>query len=128
LICIISSNWWPNNPGIVIIAPKNHIENIFTMSDNLLAKIHILSKKISIAIKEIYRCDGITLRQHNEPDGGQDLWHYHLHIIPRWKNDMLYERSQERYLSDPKDRLPYAEKLKSYFIDDPIPSTNSGGH
>jgi histidine triad (HIT) family protein len=115
IIAFIASNQWPNNKGHVIIIPLEHIENIYEMPDEILAKIHTFSKKIAIAIKEIYKCDGISFRQHNEPAGGQDVWHYHLHVFPRYINDNLYLNDKLIYLTKPEDRKPYADKLKDYF-------------
>jgi diadenosine tetraphosphate (Ap4A) HIT family hydrolase len=37
-------------------------------------------------------CTGISTRQHNEPDGKQDVWHLHVHVTPRFKDDQLYAR------------------------------------
>lgn len=40
-------------------------------------------------MKAAYGCDGVSTRQHNEPAGDQDVWHYHLHVVPRWHGDAL---------------------------------------
>jgi histidine triad (HIT) family protein len=68
---------------------------------------------VAKAIKEIYKCDGISSRQHNEPCT-QDVWHYHLHVYPRYFDDNLYE--SERKLSDENKRKEYANKLRQYFL------------
>ena len=111
----ISSHWWPNNKGHVIIVPNDHIENIYSLSDSLSDKIHTLEKKVAIALKETYQCDGVSSRQHNEPCGGQDVWHYHLSIFPRYKDDNLYILHSEKYLSTKEERMPFATNLKEYF-------------
>jgi histidine triad (HIT) family protein len=77
-------------------------------------RIHDLEKDMAIALKETYRCDGVSSRQHNEPCGNQDVWHYHLHVFPRYKNDNLYKSEREN--TNPEERLEYAIKLKDYFI------------
>lgn len=41
-------------------------------------------------MKAEYHCDRITNRQHNEPAGDQHIWHYHLHVIPRYSGDDFY--------------------------------------
>lgn len=63
---------------------------------------------------ETYKCDGVSSRQYNEPCGNQDVWHYHLHVFPGYKNDNLYKTDREN--SDPEERLEYAPKLRNYFI------------
>jgi histidine triad (HIT) family protein len=117
---LIASHWWPNNSGHVIIVPNEHFENIYDIPEDLIFKIHQLEKKMAVAIKETYKCDGISSRQHNEPAGGQDVWHYHLHIFPRYENDKLYENISNKNLSDPKERKIYAERLKKYFNNNSI--------
>ena len=78
VVAYISPKWWVNNPGNVIVIPRKHVENIYDISDELLCKIQAVGKKVATAIKETYGCDGVSLRQHNEPAGGQDIWHFHL--------------------------------------------------
>lgn len=75
--------------------------------------IHQLAKKISFALKECYKCDGISTRQHNGPGGRQIVWHYHLHVYPRYNEDDLYRTDGK--LSAPEDRLNYAEQLRNWF-------------
>lgn len=72
-----------------------------------------MERKIAIALKEVYKCDGVSSRQHNEPCGNQDVWHYHLHVLPRYKDDNLY--LTDRGSSKPEERIEYANRLKDYF-------------
>jgi histidine triad (HIT) family protein len=111
----IASHWWPNNRGHIIIIPNKHIESLYDLPDNLSAKIYALSKQVALAFKKVYKCDGVSLRQHNEHDGGQDVWHYHLHVFPRYKNDDLYLLTKQIRKTTPKERKPYAIKLRKYF-------------
>lgn len=117
----IASHWWPNNPGHVVIVPNSHVENIYDLPDELSHKIADTAKLVAIAFKETYKCDGVSTRQHNEPDGGQDIWHFHLHVFPRYKNDRLYLNDELKKLSAPEERLPFASKLKAYFLDRKLP-------
>jgi histidine triad (HIT) family protein len=112
----ISSNWWPNkNKAHVIIICNKHIENVYDLPLDLSNKAHALEKKVAIALKKAYKCDAVSSRQHNEPSGDQDVWHYHIHVFPRYKNDKLYLQSYKKLkLSTPKERKPYAMKLKRY--------------
>jgi histidine triad (HIT) family protein len=111
----IASHWWPNNKGHVIIIPNKHIENLYDLPENLSNKIHNLEKQMALALKKVYKCDGVSSRQHNEPDGGQDVWHYHLHVFPRYKNDNLYTSHREKRKIEPSEKKPFAQKLKRYF-------------
>ncbi|OGE73845.1 MAG: hypothetical protein A3I07_00575 [Candidatus Doudnabacteria bacterium RIFCSPLOWO2_02_FULL_42_9] len=118
LSAFISSAMWPHNPGIVIIIPNKHIENIYDMPDSLLAETHILAKKLALAMKIAYRCHGVSIRQHNEPAGNQEVMHYHFQIIPRYNNDDLYinHRKKSDILND--ERLRFASLLKEQLKSD----------
>lgn len=117
ITAFISSKQWPNNPGNALVIPNEVHENLYDIPDDLLAKIHIFSKRLAIAMKEVYGCDGTSVRQHNEPAGNQEVWHYHLHVFPRYHNDYLYVL--HTYAQDAEDavRRECAEKLRNYFSD-----------
>ena len=87
VMAFVSPKWWPNNPGNLIVIPRNHVENLYGMPDALLAKIVMVAKRLAVAMKTVYQCDGTSLRQHNEPGGDQDVFHFHLHLLPRYVDD-----------------------------------------
>lgn len=75
----------PINEGHVLLVPKEHYLDVDEIPDNLLAHLMIVSKKIVIALKDIYKPDGYSIMQ----NGGEfnDVGHYHLHIFPRYQGD-----------------------------------------
>ena len=107
----VSSHQWPNNLGHVLIIPNAHYENIFDLPVTIGAEIHAAAQTIAHAMKKAYGCAGISTRQHNEPMGNQDVWHYHLHVFPRYENDQLYQ--SERAFMETEKRAAYAQKLKA---------------
>ena len=111
----IASHWWPNNPGHVIIVPNVHYESIYDLPDDVAAHIHHTAREIAIAFKVVYGCGGTSTRQHNEPAGSQDVWHYHMHVFPRYRNDYLYDLTHRRHQTSLEERRPYADKLRLYF-------------
>lgn len=113
ITAFINAGFFENNKGNVIIIPNDHYENIYDLPDDISAKIHKLEREVAIALKEVYQCDGVSSRQHNEPYGNQEVWHYHLHVFPRYKDDNLY--SSGRVYSKPEERIKYAHGLKEYF-------------
>lgn len=115
VVAYMAPKWWVHNPGHVLVIPKLHTENIYDIPDDTLSKVYSLGKKIALAMKEFYECDGTSFRQHNEPAGNQDVWHFHLHVFPRWKNDHLYINHANKRYTSPEERVPYAEKLRKYF-------------
>ena len=115
LTVFIAGKWWPANPGHVIIIPNEHIENLYDMPASLGHAIFDASKEVALALKATYQCDGVSTRQHNEPAGNQDVFHYHLHIFPRYTGDNLYLTHNDSYWPSAEEKRPYAEKLRQFF-------------
>jgi len=112
----ISPKWWKNNPGHVIVIPNTHVESLYDTPDDLSNKVNSFVKKVAIALKEAYRCDGTSIRQHNEPAGNQDIWHFHVHVFPRYTNDNLYKLHDDFRWTTSEERMPYVKKLKEIFL------------
>ncbi len=89
----MNPKWWPRNPGGVLVIPNAHYENVYDLPDELGIPIQRAIRSVAVAMKIAFACDGVSTRQHNEPAGNQDVWHYHVHVFPRWEGDMLYESS-----------------------------------
>ena len=113
--CFVASVWLPQNKGHVIVIPNQHFENLYDLPDDFSARISSVARKTAIVIKEAYCCDGISTRQHNEPAGDQYVWHYHLHIYPRYQNDNFYSSRGQDKLVSPEERISFVEKLRSRF-------------
>ncbi|MFV0342084.1 MAG: HIT family protein [Anaerocolumna sp.] len=77
----------PANKGHVIIISKKHCENIFDLDEEATEKIFITVKKIAVILKEELQCDGINILQNNGKAAGQTVFHFHIHIIPRYEED-----------------------------------------
>ncbi|MGP1402677.1 MAG: HIT family protein [Catonella sp.] len=77
----------PANKGHIIILPKSHAGNIYELEDGYVEKSFVLAKKIAIALKKLLNCDGINILQNNGEAAGQTVFHFHVHIIPRYKQD-----------------------------------------
>ena len=75
-----------NHPMIV---PKEHIPDIYAMSDEIGARVMAKTIEIAKAVKRALQCDGIYLTQANEAAGGQDVFHFHLHVYPCWEGKEL---------------------------------------
>lgn len=111
IIAFISPSQSSLSPGNVLVVPKEHVENIYDINDELLSKVQIVGKKVAFAMKKGYECEGVSFRQHNEPAGYQDVWHYHLHVFPRWTNDELYPNYKNHKFVSKEERWEQAEKL-----------------
>lgn len=107
----ISRDQWPNNPGHVLVVPEAHIENLYALPDELAVALQSATRRLALALKRAYDCPGTSTRQHNEPAGNQDVWHYHIHVFPRFHDDDLYG-SRPRALTR-ETRLQQAATLRA---------------
>ncbi len=115
VMAFVAPKWWPNNPGHVLIVPNEHFENIYDLPAVYAHRIQDIAREVAIAFKKIYECEGVSTRQHNEAAGGQDVWHYHLHVFPRYNNDNLYQNHPFEEFVPLERRMKYAEKMREYF-------------
>ena len=77
----------PATKGHALILPKQHMANIFEMDDTTAEKVFVLAKRIAKAMKSALNCDGLNIVQNNGEVAGQTVFHFHMHIIPRYDND-----------------------------------------
>ncbi len=75
------------NPGHVLVAVKPHIENIFGLDDALAAAVFQTAAHVARALKIAYSPEGVTLYQANGSAAGQTVYHFHLHLVPRYDKD-----------------------------------------
>lgn len=110
----VAPKWWVNNHGHVLVVPNKHYENLYDIPDEVLGEVYKVVKEVAIALRSTYGCDGTSTRQHNEPAGNQDVWHFHVHVYPRYKDDDLYKNHDKKEFVDAATRLPFANKLRDF--------------
>ena len=79
----------PAAKGHAILLPKKHMRNLLEADEETLAKALPVVKKVSEKICKTLNCDGINILQNNEPAAGQTVFHLHIHMIPRYKEDHI---------------------------------------
>ena len=77
----------PATRGHALILPKNHYRNLYELPDEMASKVILLAKKMATQMTEKLNCDGFNLVQNNGQAAGQTVFHFHLHLIPRYEND-----------------------------------------
>lgn len=77
----------PASKGHALILPKEHYANLYELSDELAAKALIVAKKVITKMTDILGCDGYNVVQNNGEAAGQTVFHFHIHLIPRYKDD-----------------------------------------
>ena len=104
----------PASKGHALILPKSHAANIYELSDEMAAKAMVLAKKMATAMTEALKCDGFNIVQNNGEAAGQTVFHFHMHLIPRYKGDNvgitwtpgeLSDKDKEEILSKVKEQL-----------------------
>ena len=77
----------PASKGHALIIPKEHYANIYELDEELAAKAMVLAKKMITKLTDILGCDGYNVLQNNGPAAGQTVFHFHMHLVPRYKGD-----------------------------------------
>ena len=75
--------------GHTLVIPKAHYVDIFEIPKTLLCKVHQVSKQVAPAIKKATDADGISIIQQNGKSAGQDIFHLHVHVVPRFEGQKL---------------------------------------
>ena len=75
----------PATKGQCLILPKAHYANIYEMPEDLTGRAFVLAKRMAGRLTEALGCDGFNLVQNNGEEAGQTVFHFHIHLIPRYK-------------------------------------------
>lgn len=82
----------PTSKGHSLIIPKEHYTNIYDIDEEIAGKVMKTAKKLATKMTVALNCDGFNLLQNNGETAGQTMFHFHMHLIPRYKdadNNML---------------------------------------
>jgi len=79
----------PATKGHALILTKEHYANLYELDDVVASKALVLAKKMITKLTDILGCDGYNVVQNNGSDAGQTVFHFHMHLIPRYKDDNL---------------------------------------
>ena len=83
-----------------LILPKKHAADLFELPDETAGKAMVLAKKIAGTLKEGLKADGINVVQNNGTAAGQTVFHFHMHLIPRYQKDTVQVAWTPGTLSD----------------------------
>ena len=102
----------PASKGHALILPKAHAANIYEISDEMAAKAMILAKKMATKMTDALKCDDFNIVQNNGEPAGQTVFHFHMHLIPRYKGDKVGITWEPGTLTD-EVKKEILEKLKN---------------
>lgn len=108
----LNPKWWVRNKGALLVVPNEHYEHVYELPVELGTPIQRAVRDAALALKAAFACDGVSTRQHNEPGGYQDVWHYHVHVFPRYEGDELYG-SRDVYWPSAEEMREYADRIRA---------------
>ena len=111
-VAFIAPRWWPRNRGHVLVVPRTHVADLYVVERTDHHGVVDLVQEVAVAMRATYGCSGVSTRQHNEPDGGQDVFHLHVHVFPRFADDGLYGSDPLPGFATPDERRPFARLLR----------------
>ena len=84
--CRVILDLAPANQGHALILTKEHYDNIYQLDEETAGKVFSLATHVAKAVQEETGCEGLNIVQNNGEVAGQTVFHFHLHLIPRYKD------------------------------------------
>ena len=75
----------PATDGHALILPKDHYRNIYDIDEEVVAKAYRLAKKLAVIMTDVFGADGFNILQNSNECAGQTVFHFHIHLIPRYE-------------------------------------------
>ena len=102
----------PATKGHSLILPKKHFKNLLDADEEILKKALPLAKKLSNKLIDVLKCDGVNILQNNNEAAGQAVFHLHIHLIPRYKEEKEHILSWKPNKFSDEEMKNIAESLK----------------
>ncbi len=90
----------PATRGHALILPKEHADNLYQLPDEMAGRAFGLAKKMAVSMTEALGCQGFNIVQNNGEAAGQTVFHFHIHLIPRYPDDGQGSFWEPRHYSD----------------------------
>lgn len=101
----------PQTEGHTLVLPKCAAENLFDLDPDHAAAVMRTARLVAVGLRRAFAPDGITVMQFNGAAAGQTVFHYHLHLLPRWDGKPL--QSHRRSPADPEVLVAQAGRLRA---------------
>jgi histidine triad (HIT) family protein len=103
----------PASKGHTVLIPKEHADNLFELNEETASKVLPIAAKVAKALKAELGCDGLNLLQNNGETAGQTVFHFHMHLIPRYNEDKVKIKwVEEEYVGEPLKDL--SERIRKH--------------
>ncbi len=104
---------FPCRDGHFLVMPKKHVENMFDIDEDTLYKVYSVVKKICTAYKSFDESVSLNIVQNNGKSCGQEVFHFHVHIIPVYENEKKVITVQTKTLDKDKTNSIIKELKKN---------------
>ena len=101
----------PISRGHTLIVPKKHYTDIYDVTEDYLKEMAVIAKKMSVAMKKGLGADGVNILHASGEAAQQSVFHFHIHLVPRYRGDKLDTWPKSRYKEKNLDKV--AEEIKS---------------
>ncbi|MEQ1802392.1 MAG: HIT family protein [Gammaproteobacteria bacterium] len=101
----------PQSDGHTLVIPRSAAENLFDLDPAMAEAVIRTGQRVALAVRRAFAPDGVTLMQFNGAEAGQTVFHFHLHVVPRYAGKPL--RSHGRSFADPAVLGEQAARLKA---------------
>ena len=108
--CLCMMDVMPQSKGHTLVIPKEPVQDIFAVSDEVLQHLILQTRRIARAVDEVFQPEGVMIMQLNRAGAGQSVFHLHFHVIPIWGG--LQQRFHARDLADPETLADHAARLR----------------
>lgn len=108
--CLCMMDVMPQSKGHTLVIPKEPVQDIFAVSDEVLQHLILQTRRIARAVDEVFQPEGVMIMQLNRAGAGQSVFHLHFHVIPRWGG--LQQRFHARDFADPEILADHAARLR----------------
>lgn len=115
----------PATEGHALVIPRRHARNVFDIDRADLEAVSRASREIALWQRDRLGCSGVSLFQANESAGFQTVFHYHIHVVPRYPGDEVAPAWKDRRRWSYGDLEPIARKLRGATSVDDLPETAS---
>jgi histidine triad (HIT) family protein len=109
----------PVNKGHILVIPKVHAPYLADLDEDTLMHIMRIARRCAEAIrKSSYKCEGVNIFVADGEAAGQEVFHFHLHVYPRFKNDgwgFKYDKKRNLVTSYKEEREEIGKEIKRYF-------------
>ncbi|MEA2348150.1 MAG: histidine triad family protein [Thermoleophilaceae bacterium] len=101
----------PWTPGHALVIPREHSKNLYEIDDADLAATSMAAARLARTMRDRLACDGVNLINACEPAAWQTVWHFHMHVIPRYVDDPV-ELPVRPTPGDPAEIAALAERIR----------------